>query len=353
MRTRSLSAAPKTLATAIMALFLTAGCGQPEDPTAAASTGPAEPAASPATQEQAGNEQPVATYVPKGAAVATLSLVIDPSAPLNTRLDCLRQTGGVLLIGHRGGPTRDYPENAIETLERTYKAGTHAAEIDIAQTKDGKLILMHDDDLDRTSTGTGLVSDHAWAEISQLKLETYSKTTGFHPPLLSDALAWAVKTHAILELDKKKSAPWAPIIAEVRAAKAENNVFLITYTDDQAVEVHKLAPDLTITATIDSPGQLDHLISLGVKADHLIAWTGTDNPDPALWKELAGRNIESALGTLGPRSISLDGKYWQDGDGSEYDKLVTDGLTILVTDLTDKVSRQLSAPISRAKSCGF
>src|SRR5262249_37442504 len=159
------------------------------------------------------------------------------------------QSGGVLLIGHRGGPTRDYPENAIETLERTFKAGTHAAEIDIAQTKDGKLILMHDEELDRGTTGTGLVSDHTWAEIQKLKLETYSTETSFHPSLLSDALAWAVKNGAILELDKKKSAPWAPIIAEVRAAKADNNVFLVTYTDDQAAEVHKLAPDLTLTAS--------------------------------------------------------------------------------------------------------
>jgi glycerophosphoryl diester phosphodiesterase len=326
-----------------LALFLTAACGQPEDPTATASTSPSEPAAS---------EQPVASG--KAASsdfdVATRRAV---NLTLSQRLDCLHEEGGVLLIGHRGGPTRDYPENAIETLERTYKAGTHAGEIDIAQTKDGKLVLMHDDDLDRTSTGTGLVSDHTWAEISKLKLETYSKPTDFHPPLLSDALAWAVKNGAILELDKKKSAPWQPIIAEVRAAKAENNVFLITYADDQAAEVHKLAPDLVITASVDSPGQLDHLLSLGVNKEHLIAWTGTDAPDPALWKALAARNIESAFGTLGPRKTSLDGKYWEDDDGSEYEKLVADGLPILVTDLTDKVSRQLSAQISKSAACGF
>jgi glycerophosphoryl diester phosphodiesterase len=331
-----------------LALFLAAACGQPQDPTATASTGPAEPAAS----EPAVASAPPASsgaYDPKDNTYLSRM----DTGPLAGRLDCLRRLNGVLLIGHRGGPTRDYPENALETLERTFKAGTHAGEIDIAQTKDGKLVLMHDDELDRTSTGTGLVSDHSWAEIQKLKLETYSKATNFHPPLLSDVLAWAVKNGAILELDKKKSAPWAPIIAEVRATKAENNVFLVTYTDDQAAEVHKLAPDLVITATVDSAGQLDHLLSVGVKADHLVAWTGTDNPDPALWKELAGRNIESAFGTLGPRKSSLDGKYWEDGDGSEYDRLAANGLPILVTDLTDKVSRQLSVAISKAKTCGL
>jgi glycerophosphoryl diester phosphodiesterase len=331
----------QAISLAVMAVFL-AACGQPEDPTASASTGPAEPGAS----ERSASEPPVANYVPmaRGRQV---------NLTLPQRLDCLHEEGGVLLIGHRGGPTRDYPENAIETLERTFKAGTRGMEIDIAQTKDGVLMLMHDDELDRTSTGTGLVSDHTWAEISKLKLETYSKETTFAPSKLEDALAWAVKSGAILELDKKKSAPWAPIIAAVRAAKAENNVFLITYSDDQAIEVHKAAPDLVITASVDSAGQLDHLLKSGVNAEHLVAWTGTSDPDPALWKTLSGRGIESAFGTLGPRNSSLDGKYWDDGDGSEYDTLVSGGLPILVTDITDKVSRQLAEPVGKAAGCGL
>lgn len=318
----------------IAAVLLASACSGPSDPTATASTGPDE------TIVQSSGSEP---------AIASASA----PASLSQRLDCLRQSGGVLLIGHRGGPTRDYPENAIETFERTYKAGTHAMEIDIAATKDGVLTLMHDDDLERTTTGTGLVADHTWAEISKLKLETYSKPTGFSPPKLEDALNWAVKNNAIVELDKKKSASFDPIIAAVRAAKAENNVFLITYSDDQAIEVHKKAPDLVITASVDSVGQLDHLLSSGVKAETLVAWTGTSDPDPALWKALAARGIESAFGTLGPRNSSLDGKYWEDDDGSEYDQLVSSGLPILVTDITDKVSRQLSAFRPKAAACGL
>ncbi len=329
----------KALKTPALAMvFLAAACGQPNDPTATASTGPIDPTREPS---------------PASATAATPALPDGPPADLAGRLDCLRGSGGVLLIGHRGGPTRDYPENALETLERTYKAGTHAMEIDIAQTKDGVLILMHDDDLARTSTGDGLVSDHTWDEISKLQLETYSKTTAFHPPRLEDVLVWAVRNRAILELDKKKSAPWAPIIEQVRAARAENSVFLITYTDDQAAEVHKLAPDLVVTATVDSPARLEGLLARGVKADRLVAWTGTDKPDADLWKALAARDIESAFGTLGPRSSSLDDRYFEDGDGSEFNGLVASGLPILVTDMTDKVSRQLSADLTKARGCGL
>ena len=310
-----------------------AACGDPADPTAGASTeasgvGPSAPSEASTT-----------------AAAAT--------GPLHERLDCLRSSGGLLLIGHRGGPTRDYPENAIETLERTLKAGTRAMEIDVAETKDGKLVLMHDDELDRTSTGTGLVADHTLAEIQELKLETGSKATDFRPPTLEAALAWAVKNNVILELDKKRAATYPPIIAAVRAAKAENNVFVITYTDDQAVEVHRLAPELMITATVNSVAQFDDLVARGVKPDRFLAWTGNVEPRPELWSALAAKGVESIFGTNGSRADGLDYRYWDDDDGAEFNQLAADGLPILVTSLTDKTARQLGAEIRKAGACGF
>jgi glycerophosphoryl diester phosphodiesterase len=320
------------LTAAILAL---AACNGPNDPTATAST----------------DAVPAAPKAPAADPTTTVRVIGD--APLPARLDCLRTSGGVLLIGHRGGPTRDYPENAIETFQRTYDAGTHAMETDISETKDGVLILMHDDDLARTTTGEGLVSDHTLAEIQAFRLETYSKTTSFSPPTLAAALDWAVKNQAVFELDKKKSAAWEPIIAAIRAAHAENNVFLVTYTDDQAAEVHKLAPDLMVNATINDTAQLDALIKRGVDPEHLVAWTGTTEPRPELWKALADRGVESAFGTLGPRASSLDTRYWDDSDGSEYNDLVAKGLPILVTDITDKTARQLAGLRQKSAACGL
>jgi glycerophosphoryl diester phosphodiesterase len=316
------------------ALLVFAACGQPADPTAAASTdvpagpgpsGPVESAAAPARA----------------------------AGPLHQRLDCLRTQGGLLLIGHRGGPTRDYPENAVETLERTLRAGIRAMEVDVAETKDGKLVLMHDDELDRTTTGAGLVADHTLAEIQALKLETGSKTTTFTPPTLETTLAWAVENNAILELDKKRGAAYAPIIAAIRAAKAENNVLIITYTDEQAEEVHTLAPDLTITATVNSAAQLEELVARGVKPDRFLAWTGNVEPRPELWSALAAKGVESIFGTNGSRAEGLDYRYWDDDDGSEFNQLVADGLPILVTSLTDKTARQLAPEMRKAEACGL
>lgn len=320
----------------VLALAL-AACGQAKDPTAAASTGP-DKAAPPET----------AAAAPKPAEPLTAS------SGLTARLDCVRKAEGVLLIGHRGGPNRDYPENALETLERTYKAGTHGGEIDVTASKDGVLFLNHDQTLDYGTTGKGPAADKTWAEISKLKLRTATKVTPYSPARLDDVLQWAVANHAVLELDHKDASVFDGMFAAVRAAKAENNVFIITYTDDEAALVAKKAPDLVMTATVNSTAQADDLLRRGVTIDHLVAWTGVTDPNPDLWKALSARGIESAFGTLGPKDKSLDTKYWADKDGGEYDDLVEkDGLSILVTDLTDKVARELAAPMKKAEACGF
>lgn len=312
----------------LLAGLLAGACGDAADPTAVAST--------------------------DAIAVATpAQLPASVPASLSGRLDCLRENAGAVVIAHRGGPTREYPENAMETLQRTLEAGASAMEVDIAQSKDGVLFLMHDDDLDRTSTGEGPLADRTWDEIKALDLETYQSKTAYHPPTLDQALDWAVANKVLLELNRKRSTPVEKVIAAVRARKAENNVFIITYTDDQAVELHQAAPDLVITASVDSIEKLGELLSRGVVAERLVAWTGMATPDPTLWKALADRGVESIFGTQNARDTQRDSDFWEDDDGSEYNGLVAGGLAFIVTGYSDKVSRQLSASDGVRKACGL
>src|SRR5690554_568523 len=70
-----------------------------------------------------------------------------------------------LISAHRGGPEAGYPENAIETFEMSAKRQPLIIECDVAITKDSVLVLMHDDKIDRTSTGNGYVNDYTFKEL--------------------------------------------------------------------------------------------------------------------------------------------------------------------------------------------
>ena len=72
-----------------------------------------------------------------------------------------------LLFGHRGAPHFE-PENTIPSFLRAISDGCNAIELDVHRTKDGHLVVFHDDTLERTSNGTGLVADHTLAELKAL-----------------------------------------------------------------------------------------------------------------------------------------------------------------------------------------
>lgn len=124
-----------------------------------------------------------------------------------TRVDSIRaklfapDTKSVLVVAHRGD-WRNTTENSLEGIKSSIEMGVDIVEVDLARTKDGELILMHDDKLDRTTTGRGLVSSHTLAEIKELKLRNGCFIrTKYKVPTLKEALLTA-KGKIMLNLDK-------------------------------------------------------------------------------------------------------------------------------------------------------
>ena len=72
-----------------------------------------------------------------------------------------------LLIGHRGYPAR-YPENTLASFKAAMEAGCDMIELDVTLTKDRKVVVIHDDTLERTTTGKGPVRDRSFEEIKTL-----------------------------------------------------------------------------------------------------------------------------------------------------------------------------------------
>jgi len=284
--------------------------------------------------------------------VSSAPLPTITTSDLPAFFDCVREAGGVLIASHRAGPAKGFPENAIETLDYGFSKGIRVFEVDIATSRDGVLFLLHDRSLGRTTSGNGSVADTDWADISGLSLvDNDNRITRFPPPKLADALNWAVEHGAILELDKKETTGWRSVISAVRAAGAENNVLLITYSDRDAGTVQRLAPEMMLTASARGSRDLGKLEDLGVDLAKVVAWTGTRSPDKPAWDRLAREEVEAAFGTLGRRGERLDDEYWADGDGSEYRTMVRNGLVLLATDAPYRVADALREDDRALNAC--
>ncbi len=281
---------------------------------------------------------------PSGAAAPAITAAAVTLPALPELFDCLREAGGVIVAAHRGGPAPGYPENALETLQHGFANGIRVFEIDVAESRDGVLFLHHDSRFGRTVAGDGYVSDSDWATISGLKLKDIdSKTTAFHPPKLTDVLLWAKQAGAILQLDRKDTTGFRNIYEAVKAAGAEANILLISYDGEQAAAIAKLSPDIVMTASARGDRDIAALEALGVDRTRVIGWTGTRAPDPPAFERLLAEGVEPAFGTLGRKGERLDDQYWADGDGSEYQRLVDDGVVLISTDEPYRVAAWLTA----------
>ena len=232
-----------------------------------------------------------------------------------------------LISAHRGGPSDGYPENAIPTFAEVASKMPAIIECDIAMTKDSVLVLMHDETLDRTTTGKGKLSKKTYAELQELYLkDNNGQVTPYKIPTLEEALKWGIG-RVIYTLDVKRSVPYEKVIESIRNNKAESNSIIITYSANQAEVVNRLAPDIMISATIKKADDLTRLSELGIPDTRLIAFVGTSEPDSTVYSELRQHGIKSILGTIGNLDRSAERAGYQ-----LYADFIVRGADLLSTD---------------------
>ncbi|MDA0184101.1 glycerophosphodiester phosphodiesterase family protein [Solirubrobacter phytolaccae] len=138
---------------------------------------------------------------------ATTALAAAPSASADVR-SLFAQHGPdapIMVAAHRAD-WRSAPENSLPAVEAAIKAGVEVIEIDVKRTKDGQLVIMHDDSVNRTTSGTGNVSDLTFEQVRGLRLREglgngSAALTDERVPTLEEVMR-AVKGKALINLDK-------------------------------------------------------------------------------------------------------------------------------------------------------
>lgn len=111
------------------------------------------------------------------AGTSTPSLAAVEADPMNV----LRTTraSDVIVLAHRAC-WHTAPENSIAAIAACHTLGVDMVEIDVRRSKDGQLVVMHDESVDRTTNGRGAVTDLTGVEIRALRLR--DKSGGLDAP---------------------------------------------------------------------------------------------------------------------------------------------------------------------------
>jgi glycerophosphoryl diester phosphodiesterase len=108
------------------------------------------------------------------------------------------------VLAHRGAMD-SAPENTLAALYAAREQGALWAEVDVKITQDGVPILMHDDTLDRTTNGSGLVADASWEKVQTLDAGSWfdARYAGERVPHLDDVMRVALETELRLAIELK------------------------------------------------------------------------------------------------------------------------------------------------------
>jgi glycerophosphoryl diester phosphodiesterase len=240
-----------------------------------------------------------------------------------------------LVSAHRGGPQKNLPENCLATFENTLRHTFAVLEVDPRYTKDGAIVLHHDAQLERTSTGRGLVADFTLQELKRLRLkDPHGTVTDHQIPTLDEALEWA-RGKTILILDQK-DVPVAARVKKIEEHKAEAHAMLIVYSFKDAQACHALNPNIMMEVMISTRTQFDQFEKTGVPWRNVVAFVGhLSAPDPELCELIHGRGATCIVGT----SRHLDRRFLS-GEVTDlhvlepgYRALLQQGADVIETDI--------------------
>ena len=153
------------------------------------------------------------------------------------------------LIGHRG--VKDLkPENTLESIITAFDLGLECVEIDVKVSKDNIPLLLHDDTLDRTTDGFGLVCDYTFDEINKLDAGYYfyKSKTEIKVPNLRSVLDLVKKKQKYLNIELKPNKNYEElnvkkVLQEVKKASYEN-IYFSSFNLSSCIDLKESSPDL-------------------------------------------------------------------------------------------------------------
>lgn len=128
----------------------------------------------------------------------------------------------ILVCAHRAYH-KFAPENSLASIQQAIDEGIDIVEVDVNTTKDGILVLMHDNLIDRTTNAKGYLSDYTYLDLKKLYLKIGDSVTSHQIPTLNEVLTLS-RDKIILNLDIKR-VDVNKLHQQLLVKKMQNDVF--------------------------------------------------------------------------------------------------------------------------------
>jgi glycerophosphoryl diester phosphodiesterase len=234
------------------------------------------------------------------------------------------ETAAVTVVAHRG-LARAVPENTLAAFRRSIADGVAVIELDVRATRDGRLVIHHDETLDRTTDCSGSIAQQSFEQV-----RSCDAGRGERVPSLSEALAFIQGKPARLLLDIKPGTRLDRVISEIRSHRAEAKVIVGLRRARDIARVRRELPGTTALAFMPDVRDAAAFVDAGAQIIRL--WSDWVEADPAL----VGRTQ-----ALGPKAWIMVGRRLPARDQEWrrlHARMIASGAQGLITDRPDLIS---------------
>jgi glycerophosphoryl diester phosphodiesterase len=147
-------------------------------------------------------------------------------------------------LGHRGAP-KQAPENTLLSFRRAIDIGVDWIEFDLRRSRDGVLVVIHDDTVDRTTDGKGKVCDMTLDELQMLDAGNGQKI-----PSLRQVIDLA-KGRVKMDMEIKETGIEMDVVDAIRSSGIAGHSMVSSFLYDSIRKVKELSPDIVTAAIMD------------------------------------------------------------------------------------------------------
>jgi glycerophosphoryl diester phosphodiesterase len=250
-----------------------------------------------------------------------------------------------LVIAHRGGAGL-WPENTLYAFERAAATGVDVIETDVRATKDGELVVLHDESVGRTTDGSGAVGSLTLAELKRLDAAYRFSTDGGRSfplrglgitvPTLREVLASLPSMR--FNIEPKQGAPSlaAPLCRMIREYGMTDRVLVASFSGATLQEFRRECPEVATSASTGEVATFLALHEAGLAASYSPAMQALQVPERSGALRVLTRDFVRAA-----HGRNLRVHAWTIDDEAEMRRLIEMGVDGVMTDYPDRLLKVL------------
>ncbi len=256
----------------------------------------------------------------------------------------------VLNVGHRGA-SGYAPEHTIPAYDLALEQGADYIEIDLQMTKDGVLVAMHDDTLDRTTNCTGLVIEKTLEELKMCEVSNSfgSEYDGLEIPTLEEIFQrYGKKVNYYIETKNPEAAPGMEeellrLMDEyglIKPAAKRYQVLIQSFSAESLKKIHALEPSLPLIQLYSDTETSESIQAKLAEASGYAVGIGPSMTD------VDAELVEAA------HALCLDVHPYTVNETAEMEALIDLGVDGMFTNFPDRLEELLSDEAAKGKTGG-